>query len=585
VDTSTDSETLLRDAALATGVPVYFIAGSNRAARPEPFVRVRELRAPPTTLRSSEFTVEASFEAFSRTDRTVPFSLWQGNRRIHRGELALTMGPNLVTRSFPVSSGEPGAADFSLRLGESDDAPLAARATTNVLSPRGNKLRVLVYQSALDWGLRYFISALRADSTFEYFTIVTPDVGMAVSGGSKPGSTILGRLPDAAEPLTQFDCLVLVRLYPKRLSVTQQQAVIDFARGGGSVLFMSPDAEAMTQYSAAPLKALLPVFLPDESPETAAREVAVTREDIIKRIMNTTAVGQRSGSRLTSFALTEAGRAAPIFARADASDGGFLVPRFLEYVTLARPKPGAEVLAVHPSGVDGESGRPHVLLATQTFGLGRSAILTTDTLWRWKLDEPSGSRAVETFWQQLLHATARRGDHGALRFADVPSQVRIGQATTVRLGGVKSEKIPVVHAKGPDGRSVAVPVKRTEDTEAPWSVAWTPPEAGGWEFVAEIDGAPRTSIFLPVVAAATGELAPSVPAIDAMRALAGETGGALLTHEPPAAWRKEGETGEKKPEVMTSERTSLRWNAWTILYAALGCYALELVLRRVWKLL
>jgi hypothetical protein len=293
----------------------------------------------------------------------------------------------------------------------------------------------------------------------------------------------------------------------------------------------------------------------------------------------------RPTTRLTPFALTEAGKMSPVFARADASGGGLLEPRFLEYVTVHRPKPGTEVLAVHPRGVDLESGKPHILLATQNFGLGRSALLTTDTLWRWKLDEPSKSAVVETFWQQLLLMLGRQREKGQLRFANAPAQARIEKMVTLRLAGMRTDKLPEVVAKGPDARSMALPVKLTMEDEAPWSVDWTPHLAGSWEIFAELDGLPRTSVFLSAVADATGELAPSVPAIDALRALAGETGGTLLTHEAPAVWRKEGEPGEKELEAVTSERTSLRWNTWNVLYLALGCFAVELVLRRTLKLL
>jgi hypothetical protein len=586
VDTSDDANALLRDAALAAGVPVYFVAGSNRSPPPDPFVRVRELRAPPTALRNNGFTVEASFEAFSRADRAVPFSLWQGNKRLLREELQLTMGPNLVTRSFPVSSGEPGAVDFTLRIGAEDDAPIAARVSTHVLSPRVHKLRVLVVQSALDWGLRYFTSALRSDSTFEYFMIVAPEVGLAVGDKAEWGNTIRGRLTDTVEPLAQFDCVVLVRPFPKRLSAAQQQAAIDYVRGGGSLFFLSPDAEAMVQFEAAPLRTLLPVYLPDEKPDAVDGGGKPSLNDTINRIMRATdGGGQRSDARLVSFSLTETGRASPIFARADASEGGLLLPRFLEYVTLNQPKPGAEVLAVHPTGVDEQSGRPHILLATQNFGMGRTALLTTDTLWRWKLDEPSDSHAVETFWRQLLLAIAGPGEKGVLRFADAPPQARIGKPSTLKLGGLKVTGMPVVQAKGPGDRSIRIPVKPTGDADAPWAVEWTPETAGGWELTAEIGGAPPARIYFPVTAEATGELAPSVTNLEALRALAGETGGALLSHEAPAAWRKEKVPAEQKLEVVTTERAFPLWNIWKVLSAALGCYALELILRRMWKLL
>jgi hypothetical protein len=239
---------------------------------------------------------------------------------------------------------------------------------------------------------------------------------------------------------------------------------------------------------------------------------------------------------------------------------------------------------VHPTAIDAVSGKPHILLASQTFGRGHGVFLTTDALWRWKLDEPSDSRVVETFWQQLLLNIGRRKEPGQLRFANAPAQVRVGQPTTLLLGGVASPKLPVVVARSPDGRAQSLPAKLTGDADSPWSVEWTPAQPGGWELVAGVDDAYRTSIFPSVVAEVVGELSRTAPALDTLRTLAGETGGTLLTHEPPAAWRPDVKK-EKAPEAVTTERRDPEWNTWNLLWLALGAYAVELVLRRLWKLL
>lgn len=567
VDTSTDSDALLRDAAVAAGVPVYFVAGTNRSARPEPFLRVREWRVPPTALRNSEFKLEATFEAFSRTDRTVQYSVWQGPRRLITSELALTTGSNLVTRGMSVAVAEPGPVEFSIRLGPGDNAPIVARAMMHVQSPKGKAIKVLVYQSVLDWGLRYLSNALRTDPSFQFFTIVTPDAGLSLTQSTDSGGMMLGKLPDTLEPLKQFDCVVLVHPFPKRLSLGQQQTLVDFARNGGAVVLLSPDKEAMPQFAAGPLKDLLPVYL-DEAGGGAGMSSAPEK---------------KAAGRLTPFALTEAGKASPIFARA--AGGGALLPRFMEYIPVTRVKPGAEILAVHPDTASAPTGQQQILLATQTFGRGRTAMMMTDALWRWKLDEPSDSRAIETFWQQLLLAVGKPHETPVLRFANVPSQTRVGQAVTVRLGGVSSEDMPVVVATSPKGKAKALVVKRMPDADLPWGVEWTPDEAGDWKLVAGIDSAFRASAFPSAVAEVTGELANVPPALDAMRALAADTGGALLAQDAPTAWRAEEKKAvEKEPEAMTSEQRLPEWNYWTVLWIALGAYALELVLRRVWKL-
>jgi hypothetical protein len=564
VDTSNDSsaESSLRETAVAAGVPVHFVAGTNRSARPDPFLRVREWRVPPTALRNSGFAIEVVFEAFSRADRTVPYSLWQSGRRVGGGDVALTLGSNVVAQTLPASVGEPGPVEFELRLGAGDRAPVAARALTRVLAPQDRRLRLLVYEGELDWGFRHLIEALRTDSNFEFLTLVNASAGVTFARVSAPGTPALGQMPDRLAALTRFDCVVIVRPDPRRFSPAQQQALAEYVRQGGAVFFVSPDPSAMASFAGGAFLEILPVVVdPNARPMPS---------DI---------------DNLVPFLLTDAGNAGPIFVKANAP-GAKLLPRFQEYAAVSQLKPGAQALAVHPTAVDPTSGQRHILLATQIFGRGRSALLTTDTLWRWKLDEPAASRAIETFWQQALLEIARPQEPPSMRILNVPASAGIGQTAKMRVTGISAEKPPEISARGPDGRTTLLKVTATQDTDAPWSFDWTPEQAGNWELTGRLAGAYGASAFPFVVADVTGELARSEPALAALAALAGDTGGKLLNQQPPADWQPElKQKEETPPEPVTSERKHPLWSIWTMLLVALSLYAAELIFRRLFKLL
>jgi len=563
VDTTNeaDAESALRDSAIAAGVPIYFVAGTNRSARPDPFLRVREWRVPPTALRSTGFAIEVVFEAFSRADRTVPYSLWQAGRRVGGGDLALTIGSNVVTTTLPVSVTEPGPVEFELRLGPGDRAPVAARALTQVLAPRERHVRLLLYEGELDWGFRHIVDALRTDPAFQFLTLVSATAGVTFARTNLPGTPALGQMPERSAALARFDCVVLVRPDPKRINPAQQQALIEFVRQGGAVFFVSPDPSAMPGFGTGAFGEILPVVVDPGAVPLASPP-----------------------NKLVPFSLTDAARSGPIFINANVA-GGVVVPRFQEYAAVSRLKPGAIALAVHPTAVDPATGERHILLATQTFGRGRSALLTTDSLWRWKLDEPSTLRTVETFWQQVLLAIGQPPEPPSMRFLNVPAQASIGQTVNIRIGGITDETPPEVTIKSPAGRILSLPSVPTGDPDAHWSVAWTPDQPGNWEMTGRLKGAYGASGFAEVIAGVTGELARTVPAIETLSALAGETGGKLLNLEPPAAWLPESTKEEIKGGPVETEHRTPLWNNWTMLLVALGLYATELVFRRLLKLL
>lgn len=570
VDTTSDTPTRVREAAVTAGVPLYFVPGTNGTVRPDPFIRVREWWGPGIAAHNTRFNLEVSFEAYSRGARNVPFTLWVGNRRLERGTLALTPGFNLVPRSFSTLAVEAGQMDFSLRLGDGADAPVVARSSTRVVEKRAT--RVLLYQGALDWGFRYLREALRTDPNFEIAALLSADSQLSLVRSPTGVPQALGRLPEDSKVLEPFDCIVLAYTAPDRLSRPQQQALVEFVRRGGSLLYMSPPLNSGDQFRRSPLQEVLPLEIDDSptaSPAPAARGRRVALTD-------------QGGAALSPFKLTETGQASAIFAQSGQQEP--LLPQFSEFLPASRAKLGADVLAVHPSARDPKTGQPTILLATQTFGRGRTAFLTTDALWRWKMNERADARTVETFWQQLLLALRVEKSVDTLRFAPAPTRVGVDETILLRLGGSKSAEAPTVAAVSPEGQRMSLRTKPTPGEEMPWAVEWTPRAPGLWEIAAGAPDSFPASIFLSVTTEPTGEMARLPPALDVMRTLSADTGGAVLDRQIPASWQT-APTRTQAMEPLTAERRTLLWNRWEAIGAMLGLFGLELLLRRFLKLL
>jgi len=65
-----------------------------------------------------------------------------------------------------------------------------------------------------------------------------------------------------------------------------------------------------------------------------------------------------------------------------------------------RAKPGATVLAVHPTLH--YQDRPLPVIAHQRFGRGRTMVITTASTWRWQMLLPHDDLSHERFWRQIL---------------------------------------------------------------------------------------------------------------------------------------------------------------------------------------
>jgi hypothetical protein len=80
------------------------------------------------------------------------------------------------------------------------------------------------------------------------------------------------------------------------------------------------------------------------------------------------------------------------------------LPTFLTYGRFNSGKPGAQILAEHP--VDrGPAGR-RILMASQRFGAGITAVLGVQNFWRWRLAADARPDEYDRFWRQLFRYLA-----------------------------------------------------------------------------------------------------------------------------------------------------------------------------------
>jgi hypothetical protein len=83
------------------------------------------------------------------------------------------------------------------------------------------------------------------------------------------------------------------------------------------------------------------------------------------------------------------------------------LPTFTQYGRVDAAKQGAQVWAVHQSD-DGPKGR-RILMASQRYGAGLSAVLAIQNFWRWRLAKDSDPQQFDRFWRQLFRFLSEVG--------------------------------------------------------------------------------------------------------------------------------------------------------------------------------
>jgi hypothetical protein len=93
------------------------------------------------------------------------------------------------------------------------------------------------------------------------------------------------------------------------------------------------------------------------------------------------------------------------------------LPAFSDYASVDAVKPGARVWAV--ADAPGGSASPAVLIASQRYGAGLTAVVCMQNLWRWRLAQEANPQHFDRFWQQFLRYLGEGSrDNVVLRLPD-----------------------------------------------------------------------------------------------------------------------------------------------------------------------
>jgi hypothetical protein len=551
--------------ALGAGTPLFFVPGRNRYAG-GPFFQLREFTAPGRVTPGSTFRVEATFDSFAAEDRQVPVEFTVDGVRRKAETLQVESGRRLTTWSTEVRAGETESLTVELRAGGE-----RAKSIVRVAPEPTN--RMLYFQGALDWSYRFLAEILRREAAFA----LTPVFDLPQKDAVLPPGA-LRRGPLTAEGLESFGIVILANVTAAQFSEEEQAVLNEWVRAGGVLLFFTPDDDSARGFSGSELEKQLPVVFSAQAPDTAG-ELAGGVERRLAGVRG--ALGGYTATAavaLSEFQWEDTPRVREIFVQAERRDRALVSPLFSEYARVAQAKPGAEVLARHPTDT-GPDGKRAILLAVQRYGRGQTGVLTTDALWRWRLAEPSDGRGPETFWQNLFAWLTRERQAG-MRFERPVREAWVERETSFELGGTAADEPVVVAEREGGGERATLAAAGVQGSARVYR--WTPTIEGFWEITAKDEAGNVARHWVTVKKEGRrGERSGAAPDEEVMRALALRTGGAVLESGSPVAWQEKRTTrGE-----LLNERRVLLWHARWVFWTLLGAYALELVLRRRWKLL
>jgi uncharacterized membrane protein len=283
------------------------------------------------------------------------------------------------------------------------------------LDPR---IRVLYVEGRVRPEYQQLFRAFGRDPNIEIATFLRIQQDRFAASGTVDGVNFTA-LPTDAAAWKKFDVVIIGDLDSSFLTRDQQSAIVARVSDGGGLLMIGGQTTlGPGGYKDSLLEAALPVLVGDKSSpqETTPFVPELTAEGLAHPALE----------GLSDW-----------FTSADKKPKNDL-PTLRGNVVVGAAKPGAQILLVHP-GKAAADGSPQIVLATQRYGLGRSAVFTADTTYLWYLplrglgqDSP-----YNRFWGQLVRWLAgedvrnRQQGAGVIGLLD-KSVFKFGQRVSLR---------------------------------------------------------------------------------------------------------------------------------------------------------
>ena len=541
--------------------------GSETGART---VSLRRLDAPLQTSTNTTFRITAEMET-TTGEEIPPFELvlLRDGRMLQTKTVRPGSGSRLWRESFSVSEAEEGLFQYQVHFVPPPVPGLKSASTVAAASVRvtsEKELRVLYVQGALTWDYKFASRACRGDPTIRLTGSTRTSQQSVFRQNVESSEELSHGFPGTLAELAPFRVVVLAELTPADLTPDHQELLARFcAELGGGVLLIGGAATFNSGWKGSRLEQVLPVAF-------AAHPGIVGLDRPFRLRLTPEALGH------PLFQIAGDGRNAEAWAA---------IPPFQQYGRLDGAKPGAQVWAEHPDD-DGPQGR-RVLVASQRYGAGISAVVSVQNLWRWRLARDSDPLHFDRFWRQLLRHLSEPSLHEIrIDIADQDlrprSDIRLSVERQPRPGdtpGVRQTFRLVVT----DDRQRRISEQDLELFPGRPAEVVFRAETPGLYSVRVLDASQRDVAFRPVeVRDANLEFIETARNMEALRQWASLSGGLAVEAERAPEGRAVVGQIREKVEVLRRFKPLRRPAGMNggVLALVLGCLVIEWILRKRW---
>lgn len=349
----------------------------------------------------SRIPVQVTVQSRGFAGTTVAITLTEDGRTVDSTDIVLSDGGREQSVTLYAVPSVDGVRQYSVTIpDQAGEAVLQNNSRSFSMKVLKTKLSVL-----------YIEGSPRADLTFLKQTLLRdPNVELTSVISSPDGSFYPTSLPDQRSDWLTYDLVILGSIPFTRIQPWGAH-IVHFVeqKGGGLIALGGPKSFELGGYGGTPVGNMMPVVIP-----------AISR-------------GLLEGLYLPT--LTADGKAHALTRLHDSANASAQrwteLPPLTGINQVGPAKPGATVLAVHPTWKIGGSDAP--VLAVHRYGLGKVLSIATYDLWRWDLMMWGGGGTnadYVRFWSNAVRWLTTREGNKRLRISSEKSVFGNGEPVT-----------------------------------------------------------------------------------------------------------------------------------------------------------
>lgn len=242
--------------------PLVLAATQTDLPHPD-FIRLSNVNLPAVNIVDMQYPLDVFVRSETTSPHDVTVRVLQNNQPVGEIKVTVTPGPHTQKVTFPFSQHVPGPQDYQVELieeGKTDPSDTFYASTQICNRP---EMKVLYYAGSLSIEYRYLREAFAGHPTIKIESAVhiSPSAlrRQVLFGDQSRTNFDAESFPRTVEELNQYRVIILADLLPPQLDEQQTQALVDYVKGGGGLIFLVANTVVASDFSNSELEQLLPV--------------------------------------------------------------------------------------------------------------------------------------------------------------------------------------------------------------------------------------------------------------------------------------------------------------------------------------